>query len=315
MTDKTGLISGSIYLDEGESWEFAERQVDECILNALDIYPMHHIDLAFEVVATPAQITQGETRRLVQHLLVYIVERYPRLRACFVGVPDDDSITWKRATLDYEREQRWVERQGERLLYYHHRGYESNRWSVSALAGVVRLTAEGVEPDPSWRPSLRRRIRVAIARDGERIIFRAQSSDEVLFVARLVGAEGVEFDLDWAAAERAEREQFWKTWYHLVEDLELETPFPASETGWRRSIHKLFGFLNVGNDESPYDPFYPLPPGIRTEADMVEHLWGVANGNEWARNCGTKCRRALKGALQTREARLAASARPDSPGG
>jgi hypothetical protein len=90
MTDKTGLIYGSLYLDEGESWEFAERQVDECILRALDTYPVHRIGLAFDVVATPAQIAQGEARRLANHLLAYIDKRYPRLRARFVGVTDDE---------------------------------------------------------------------------------------------------------------------------------------------------------------------------------------------------------------------------------
>ena len=91
MADKMGLIYGSLYLDEEEAWELAERQVDECILNALDIYPMHRIGLAFDVVATPAQIGQGEPQRLARHLLAYLDERYPRLRARFVGVTDDDS--------------------------------------------------------------------------------------------------------------------------------------------------------------------------------------------------------------------------------
>ena len=52
---------------------------------------MHRIGLAFDVVATPAQIAQGEARRLARHLLTYLDERYPRLRARFVGVTDDDS--------------------------------------------------------------------------------------------------------------------------------------------------------------------------------------------------------------------------------
>ena len=90
MTDRLGLIYGSLYLDEGESWEFAEKQVDECILNAKDLYPMHRIGLAFDIVATPKQIARGEARRLAKHLLAYIDERYPRIRARFVGVTDDD---------------------------------------------------------------------------------------------------------------------------------------------------------------------------------------------------------------------------------
>ena len=65
MTDKIALIYGSLYLDEGESWDFAERQVDECILKILDTYPLPRIGLAFDVVATPAQIAKGEARRLL----------------------------------------------------------------------------------------------------------------------------------------------------------------------------------------------------------------------------------------------------------
>ena len=90
MTDRLGLIYGSLYLDEDESWEFAEKQVDECIMNAKDLYPMHRIGLAFDVVVTPAQIARGEARRLAKHLLAYIDERYPQIRARFVGVTDDD---------------------------------------------------------------------------------------------------------------------------------------------------------------------------------------------------------------------------------
>ena len=90
-TDKLILIYGSLYLDEGELWEFAERQVDECIVNAQEMYPLRRIGLAFDIVATQAQITTGEAGRLAKHLLDYADERYPALRARFVGVTDDDA--------------------------------------------------------------------------------------------------------------------------------------------------------------------------------------------------------------------------------
>jgi hypothetical protein len=90
-TDKLILIYGSLYLDEGEPWEFAERQLDECIANAQETYPLRRIGLAFDIVATPAQIATGEAGRLAKHLLAYADDRYPALRARFVGVTDDDS--------------------------------------------------------------------------------------------------------------------------------------------------------------------------------------------------------------------------------
>ena len=91
-TDKLLLIYGSLYLDEGEPWEFAEKQVDECIVNAQEIYPIRRIGLAFDIVATPAQIATGEAGRLAKHLLTYADERFPNLRTRFVGVTDDDAM-------------------------------------------------------------------------------------------------------------------------------------------------------------------------------------------------------------------------------
>ncbi|MBN1138703.1 MAG: hypothetical protein JXM73_19105 [Anaerolineae bacterium] len=90
-TGKLILIYGSLYLDEGEPWEFAEKQVDECVVNAREVYPMHRIGLAFDIVATPAQIATGEAGRLAKHLLAYADKRFPNLRARFVGVTDDDA--------------------------------------------------------------------------------------------------------------------------------------------------------------------------------------------------------------------------------
>jgi hypothetical protein len=48
------LVYGSLYMDQGESFEYAETQIDECIAQAKA--PPERLLLAFDLVATPLQI-------------------------------------------------------------------------------------------------------------------------------------------------------------------------------------------------------------------------------------------------------------------
>lgn len=202
-----------------------------------------------------------------------------------------------------------MERWGDRLAFYHYRRHLVTRPRLLDPDLVVHLTGEGIELDPSWRAPTGQSIRVSAAREGDRVTFRDRSSDEILFVVRLVGDEEVEVDREWAAAERAERERFWETWARLLKDLKLEGARPEDEGKWLAALFRQFGpFGTVHEHKLSYDPLYPLPTGVRTEDEMVEYLWRVARGEKSVRNCGAKCREALEIALFTREARLAAVA-------
>jgi hypothetical protein len=200
------------------------------------------------------------------------------------------------ASLEYDWEQRWVERQGDRLAFYHYRRHVQNRPRSLDPDLVVRITGEGIEPDLSPWTVVRQPLSVSAAREGDWVIFRDRS-DEILFVVRLVG----------------EREWFWGTWARLLEDL-MEGMHLKDGMRWQAALFRAFGYYGwVVDHKVSYDPLHPLPAGIRTESDMVDFLWRVARGEESVRHCGTQCRQVLEAALQTREARLAAAA-PAQPG-
>lgn len=82
------LVYGSLYMDQAESYEFAETQIDDCIAAAK--MPQEKIILAFDIVATPAQIASGRAREWGQHILDYCDKHYPKLSARAVGITDDD---------------------------------------------------------------------------------------------------------------------------------------------------------------------------------------------------------------------------------
>lgn len=85
---KKSLAYGSLYMDQAESYEYAEMQIDQCIAAAH--VPHERIILAFDLVATPAQIASGRAREWGQHLLAYCDRHYPNLSARVVGITDDD---------------------------------------------------------------------------------------------------------------------------------------------------------------------------------------------------------------------------------
>ena len=91
------LVYGSLYMDQGESFEYAETQIDECIATAQ--VPVERILLAFDLIASPTQISSGLARRWGQHILRYCDEHYPNLAARVVGITDDDSRRVMRDTL------------------------------------------------------------------------------------------------------------------------------------------------------------------------------------------------------------------------
>jgi hypothetical protein len=97
QSGKKTLVYGSLYMDVGESYEYAETQVDGCITKAGQ--PQEKILLAFDIVATPTQIASGRAREWGQHILDYCDQHYPKLGARVVGITDDDSRRLFRDTL------------------------------------------------------------------------------------------------------------------------------------------------------------------------------------------------------------------------
>ncbi len=91
------LVYGSLYMDRSESFEFAEKQIDECIAKAPA--PLGKVLLAFDIVATPTQIASGLARQWGQHILDYCDQHYPQLSARVVGITDDDQRRVMRDTL------------------------------------------------------------------------------------------------------------------------------------------------------------------------------------------------------------------------
>ncbi len=94
---KKVLAYGSLYVDQAESYEFAETQIDECIATAQ--LPVDRILLAFDLIATPAQMASGVARRWGQRLLNSCDGRDPQLAARVVGITDDDTRQVMRDTL------------------------------------------------------------------------------------------------------------------------------------------------------------------------------------------------------------------------
>jgi hypothetical protein len=85
---KKALAYGSLYMDQAESYEYAETQVDEIVAKAR--VPHELIIVAFDIVATPEQIASGRAQKWGQHILAYCDQHYPKLSARAVGITDDD---------------------------------------------------------------------------------------------------------------------------------------------------------------------------------------------------------------------------------
>jgi len=98
---KKSLVYGSLYMDQAESFEFAETQIDDCIAKANS--PYEKIILAFDIVATPAQITSGRAREWGQRILKYCDQHYSHLSARAVGITDDDQRRVMRDMLITQR--------------------------------------------------------------------------------------------------------------------------------------------------------------------------------------------------------------------
>jgi hypothetical protein len=91
------IVYGSLYLDRAESFEYAEMQVDDCIAKARKL--RSQIVLAFDIVATPAQIAVGEAHETARLILEYVDANYPGLNNRCVGITDDDERRPMRDTL------------------------------------------------------------------------------------------------------------------------------------------------------------------------------------------------------------------------
>lgn len=86
------LTYGSLYLDQHESCEFAETQIDECLrMSIAQGAALADIAVAFDIVATRKQIRAGAAHRLARYLLQYMDQKYPTLHARFVGITDNDA--------------------------------------------------------------------------------------------------------------------------------------------------------------------------------------------------------------------------------
>lgn len=85
---KKSLAYGSLYMDQAESFEYAETQIDETIARAR--VPHDRIILAFDIVATHAQIASGRAREWGQYILNYCDQHYSTLSARAVGITDDE---------------------------------------------------------------------------------------------------------------------------------------------------------------------------------------------------------------------------------
>ncbi len=75
-------------MDQAESYEYAETQIDECIAAAR--VPHQRIILAFDIITTPAQITSVRARKWGQYILDYCDQHYSKLSVRVVGITDDD---------------------------------------------------------------------------------------------------------------------------------------------------------------------------------------------------------------------------------
>ena len=78
------MAYGSLYLDQAESFEFAELQIAEIIEKAQR--PLPEIALLFDVVGTPEQVARGSARNLARHLLTYAQGEHAGLHSCLMGV-------------------------------------------------------------------------------------------------------------------------------------------------------------------------------------------------------------------------------------
>jgi hypothetical protein len=82
------IVYGSLYMDQGESYEYAETQIDACI--AAKPVPPQEMLFLFDIIATPAQMASGLARQWGQHILDYCDQHYPTLFTRLVGITDDD---------------------------------------------------------------------------------------------------------------------------------------------------------------------------------------------------------------------------------
>ncbi len=87
----TKFIYASLYMDQMESYEFAETQIEACIQRAGGSGTRHdQMVLGVDIVATPEQIGAGAAHGMGRYILQYVDEEYPDLKIRVVGITDDD---------------------------------------------------------------------------------------------------------------------------------------------------------------------------------------------------------------------------------
>lgn len=96
---KLDLAYVALYLDQAESAEFAELQINATIERSQK--PVNQISLLIDLVATPEQIQNGVAHRVVGQMVNYVKgeEKYRGLRTFLVGITDDDKRRALRDTL------------------------------------------------------------------------------------------------------------------------------------------------------------------------------------------------------------------------
>lgn len=87
---KVTIAYGSLYLDQGESIEYAELQIAETIANCTKL--VEYIYLVFDIVATPRQVRSGFAHQTGVEIINYVDEHYPTLAARMLGITDNDRL-------------------------------------------------------------------------------------------------------------------------------------------------------------------------------------------------------------------------------
>lgn len=96
---KLDLAYVALYLDQAESVEFAELQINSTIEHSKK--PVNQIGLLVDLVANPAQIQNGLAHRVAGQIVDYVKgeEEYSSLNSFLVSITDDDKRRALRDTL------------------------------------------------------------------------------------------------------------------------------------------------------------------------------------------------------------------------
>src|ERR1700694_436677 len=85
------IAYSALYLDEKESFETAETQINENIdAAAAEGKDPSDIYIAVDIVATPAQIASGVAKKYAERIMSYVDRSFPQSGRA-IGITDDDT--------------------------------------------------------------------------------------------------------------------------------------------------------------------------------------------------------------------------------